>query len=175
MAAAVLAVLLVSCGDEEDSPAPVAAATTTSTVVARPPHTAELTTTDGNRYRITLTLGPRSATGAADECPGPATHGRTYLPVTLTVANQATDRPVPFPPLRIEMTAAPGTKPAQVLVRDAAGNCTFAPRVPSIGPGGSVVFKGTSPAIDEAAAPGSAGAIEVKVSETTFSLAAPVP
>ena len=174
MAAAVLAALLVSCGDEEGSTAPVVAATTTA-VVARAPHTADLTTTDGNRSRITLTLGPRSATGGADECPGPATQGRAYLPVTLTVANQATDRPVPFPPVRIEMTAAPGTKPAQVLVRDTAGNCTFAPRVPSIGPGGSVVFKGTSPAIDDAAAPGTAGAIEVKVSETTFSLAAPVP
>ena len=95
--------------------------------------------------------------------------------MTLTVANVATDRSAPFPPLRVEHTGAPGTKPAQVLVRDQAGTCTFAPRVSAIGPGQTLTFKGTSPAIDDTAAPGSAGQIEVKVSESTFSLAAPVP
>ena len=146
----------------------------TSTTVART-HTAELTTTDGYRYRITVLLGARSATGAPEECPGPATAGRIYLPVTLTVANVATDRPAPFPPIRVEMTTAAGARPAQVMVKDTSGACTFSPRVPSIGPGASVVFKGTSPAIDEAAAAGTAGRIEVKVSESNFSLAAPVP
>ena len=150
--------------------------TTTARAAAPSPYTAELTTTDGYRYRISVVLGGRAATGAADECPsGPATAGRTYLPVTVSVINLATDRPAPFPPLRVEMSAAPGTKPAQVQVRDPGGTCTFAPRVPPLAPGGSVVFKGTSPAIDETAAAGSAGAIEVKVSESTFSLSAPVP
>ena len=60
-------------------------------------------------------------------------------------------------------------------MRDTAGTCTFSPRVASIGPGASVVFNGTSPLIDDGAAPGSAGRIEVKVSETTFTLAAPLP
>ena len=91
------------------------------------------------------------------------------------VANVATDRPAPFPPLRLEMAAPAGTKPAQVLVRDAGGTCTFSPRVASIGAGASVVFNGTSPLIDETAAAGTAGRIEVKVSETTFSVSAPLP
>jgi hypothetical protein len=38
-----------------------------------------------------------------------------------------------------------------------------------------VVFNGTSPLIDDGAAAGAAGRIEVKVSESTFSLAAPLP
>lgn len=165
----------MSCGDDgATSTTAAGVATTTSTVAAPATRSAELTTTDGYRYRITLALGPRSATGGTG-CPAPATAGRTYLPVTVTVANLATDRPAPFPPLRIEMVEAPGTKPAQVPVRDPAGTCTFAPRVPSIGPGGSVVFEGTSPPVDDGAAPGSAGAIEVKVSESTFSLSAPLP
>lgn len=117
-----------------------------------------------------MAVGPRSPTGGS-ECPGTAAPGRAYAPVTVTVVNQAADRPAPFPPIRIEMTAAPGTKPAQVLVRDGAGTCTFAPRAPSIGAAGSVVFKGTTAAIED----GAGGSVEVKVSETTFSLAAPVP
>lgn len=180
MAAAVAAVaaLLVSCGDD----APVTTGpgqdrpTTTTRAAAALPYAAELTTSDGNRYRITLALGARSAAGAPDECPpGPPTAGRTYLPVIVTVANLATDRPAPFPPLRVELAAAPGTKPAPVQVRDAGGTCTFAPRVGPIAPGATVVFKGTSPAIDEAAAAGAAGAIEVRVSESAFALSAPVP
>ena len=95
--------------------------------------------------------------------------------VTMVVANEATDRPAPFPPLRIEMTTAPGSKPSPVLVRDPSGACTFTPRAGSIAPGGSVVFNGSSPAIDPAAAPGAAGRIEVNASERRFSLVAPVP
>jgi len=166
--------LLAACGEDPADDAPGQPATT-SVVAADRAYTSDLTTTDGYRYRITVLVGARSPTGAPDACPGPSTPGRHYLPVTLTVANAATDRPAPFPPVRLELTTAPGTKPAQILVRDSAGVCTFSPRVPPIGPGASAVFHGTSPAIDDTAGPGSAGTIEVKVSETTFSLAAPVP
>ena len=184
MAGALAAAVLAACGEDPamettgQAPAPsttvTAAPATTSTTIART-YTADLTTTDGYRYTITVLLGARAATGAPEECPGPASAGRIYLPVTVTVANAATDRPAPFPPLRVEMTTTAGARPAQVMVRDTSGACTFSPRVPSIGPGASVVFKGTSPAFDEAAAPGTAGRIEVKVSESTFSLVAPVP
>ena len=171
--------MLGACGDEPAEEAPgqtgsTAALATTSTTAPGRAYTADLTTTDGYRYTITVLVGERSPTGAAD-CPGTATPGKAYLPVTLTVANGATDRAAPFPPVRVELTGPPGTKPGQVLVRDAAGACTFTPRQPSIAPGASAVFKGSSPAIDAAAGSGSAGQIEVKVSETTFSLAAPVP
>jgi hypothetical protein len=152
------------------SPAP-----TTSTTVAGRSYAGDFTSSDGYRYRITLAVGGRPAAGAVLDCPATATPGRYALPVTLMVANVASDRSAPFPPVRLEMAAPAGTKPAQVLVRDAAGACTFSPRVASIGPGASVVFNGTSPLIDEAATTGSAGRIEVKVSETTFSLTAPLP
>lgn len=95
--------------------------------------------------------------------------------MTLTVANQSTDRAAPFPPVRIEMATSQGTRPGQVMVKDASGTCTFSPRVSSISPGASVVFRGTTPAIDESATDGSAGRIEVKVSETAYSLTAPIP
>ena len=147
----------------------------TSTTTPERSYTADLTTTDGHRYRITLLVGDRSSTGAAADCPGTPPPGKSYVPVTVTVANAAPDRPAPFPPVRIELTGPPGTKPGQVLVRDAAGACTFSPRQPSIGPGASAVFEGSSPAIDAAAGSANAGQIEVKVSETTFSLVAPVP
>ena len=180
--AAILATAtLAACGEEPADDAPgqtvtsqVAAAPTSTTVPGRS-YAADLTTTDGYRYKITVLVGPRSPTGSPEACPGTATAGRSHLPVTLTVANAATDRAAPFPPVRVELTTAPGAKPGQVLVRDPAGACTFSPRIPSIGPGASAIFQGTSPAIDDAAGEGTAGRIEVKVSETTFSLAAPVP
>jgi len=172
------AALLAACGDEPDEEAPgqtdTSAAAAPATV-AEGSHTADLTTTDGHRYRITMLLGPRSPTGTAEACPGAPGRAGWHLSVTLTVANAAADRPAPFPPVRIELTAGAGSKPGQVQLRDPAGTCTFSPSLPSIAPGASVVFRGTSPAIDEAAAAGSAGQIEVKVSETTFSLTAPVP
>jgi hypothetical protein len=152
----------------------VASQATTSTVAGRS-YAADFTSTDGYRYRITLAVGGRPAPGAVLDCPATPTAGRYFLPVTLMVANLATDRPAPFPPVRLEMAAPAGTKPPQVLVRDAAGACTFSPRVASIGPGASVVFNGTSPLIEETAAAGAAGRIEVKVSETAFSLTAPLP
>lgn len=134
----------------------------------------ELVTTDGYRYKVTVAVGPPSATGGP-ECPRPAVSGRSFLPVTVIVANAAGDRSAPFPPLRIELTRGADSKPAQVLVRDPSGSCTFTPRVPSLAPSASVVFNGSSPAIDQAASPGSAGRIEVNVSESRFTLAAPVP
>jgi hypothetical protein len=179
---AVAAALLGACGDDPADEAPgqvtttaAAQGATTSTTVAGRSYAADFTSTDGYRYRITLALGGRPASGAVLDCPGTPTAGRYSLPVTLMVANLATDRPAPFPPVRLEMAAPAGTKPAQVLVRDAAGTCTFSPRVASIGPGASVVFNGTSPLIEETAVAGAAGRIEVKVSETTFSLTAPLP
>jgi hypothetical protein len=144
---------------------------TTSTTRA-PTYASELTTTDGHRYQVTLVLGDRTATGAADQCPTPATPGRYVVPVTLTVANLAADRPAPFPPLRVELATAPGTRPGQVMVTDQAGGaCTFAPRMPSIAPGATVSFRGTTPPVEE----GGGGRVEVKVSESSFTLAAPLP
>jgi hypothetical protein len=174
------ALLVGACGDDTvdqttGQGVPTTAQAATSTTVAARTYTADLTSTDGYRYTISVVVGPPSATGAADACPGTATAGKVYVPVTLTVANTAADRAAPFPPVRVELAGAPGSKPGQVMVRDTTGACTVTPRVPSIGAGASAVFKGTSPAIDSTAAPGTAGRIEVKVSETTFSLAAPVP
>lgn len=178
---AALGGLLVACGD---SPTVSASGQATSTTVVVAPtstvtvpghsYDAELTTTDGYHYKVTVALGVPSATGGTD-CPGPAVAGRAYVPVTLILANEAKDKSAPFPPLRIEMTAAAGAKPAQVLVRDTTGACTFTPRVAAIGPGASVVFNGSSPAVDAAAPPGSAGKIQVSVSENAFSLVAPLP
>jgi hypothetical protein len=185
VATLVAGALLGACG-EDPADQGVAAGQVTSTTTAASPVTttaaaaarnvtSELTTADGYRYRISLVVNGPSATGRAGECPGTATPGKSYLPVTLTVANAATDRSAPFPPVRIEMATTSGAAPARVLVLDGSGACTFSPRIPSLGPGGSAVFNGTSPAIDQAAATGSAGKIEVKVSETTFSLTVPVP
>jgi hypothetical protein len=176
------AALLGACGDEPADEAPgqvtttaAAAQAATSTTVAGRSYAADFTSTDGYRYRITIAVGGRPAAGAVLDCPGTATAGSYFVPVTLMIANLATDRPAPFPPVRLEMAAPAGAKPVQVLVRDAAGSCTFSPRVASIGPGASVVFNGTSPLIDEKAPAGGAGGIEVKVSETTFTLTAPLP
>lgn len=177
------AALLGACGDDPADEAPgqvtttalAAQAPTTSTTVAGRSYGADFTSADGHRYRITLAVGGRPAAGAVLDCPATPAAGRYALPVTLMVANLATDRPAPFPPVRLEMAAPAGTKPAQVLVRDAAGTCTFSPRVASIGAGASVVFNGTSPLIEEGAGAGAAGRIEIKVSESTFSLTAPLP
>jgi hypothetical protein len=179
---AAVAALLGACGDEpadqaagQASTTAVAPGATTSTSVAGHSYAADFTSTDGYRYRITLAVGSRPPAGAVLDCPATPTAGRYSLPVTLMVANLATDRPAPFPPVRLEMGAPAGTKPAQVLVRDAGGTCTGSPRVASIGAGASVVFNGTSPLIEETAAAGAAGRVEVKVSETTFGLSAPLP
>ena len=174
---AVAAALVGACGDDpavEDAgqPATTAQATTAPSTTLGQTYTSELTTTDGHRYKVTVLVGDRSATGSPDECPTTPVPGRYFVPVTLTVANLAADRPAPFPPLRVELATAPGTRPGQVMVKDQAGGaCTFTPRVPSIGPGAAVTFRGTTPPLES----GSAGRIEVKVSESSFTLAAPVP
>jgi len=171
----IVAGLLAACGDDPSTVAGPPRPAPAATIATVPGHSyeSELVTTDG-RYKVTVAVGPPSATGGA-ECPRPASAGRNFLPVTVIVANEAADRPAPFPPLRIEMTSGAGAKPGQVLLRDPSGACTFTPKVPALSPGASVVFNGTSPAIDQAAAPGSAGRIEVSVSESRFTLAAPVP
>lgn len=183
MGLAVLGGLLASCGDAPTvtgpgqaaaTTTPRAAASTTAVTVAGHSYDGELTTADGYHYMVTVALGVASPTGGAD-CPGAAAAGRSFLPITLIVANEARDRPAPFPPLRIELTTAAGAKPAQVPVRDPTGACTSTPRVAAIGPGASVVFNGSSPAVDPAAAPGSAGRIQVSVSENNFTLVAPLP
>ncbi|MFP5319713.1 MAG: hypothetical protein ACLGI2_15625 [Acidimicrobiia bacterium] len=118
-------------------------------------------------------MGDKVTAASADLCaaaPGP---GRAAVQVTLTVANVETNRPAPSPPVRIELNGPGGRQ--QVLVKDRAGSCTFTPRVPQIAAGESVVYSGTTPAITADAAPGSAGQVEVAVSETRFSLSAPVP
>jgi len=178
----IVAALLGACGDDPAEEAPGQATTTAAAAPAITPtttggssYTGELTTTDGHRYRVTLAIGTRSQVAGVQECPATPAAGRYSLPVTLIVANASTERAAPFPPVRLEMAAPAGTRPPQVLVRDTAGSCTSSPRVTSIGPGGSAVFNGTTPPIEEGAAAGSAGRIEVKVSETTFTLAAPLP
>jgi len=157
--------LFAACGDSPvvQTTGQTAPPTTGTTPAAPSPRSMDLTTTDG-RYVITLVVGAPSSTGAT-ECPGAPTAGTAYLPVTLIVANAAT----------VELAGAAGTKPGQVMLRDPAGQCTFSPRQPSIAAGASATFKGTSPAIDASAAAGSAGQIEVKVSETTFTLTTRVP
>ena len=171
---AVLGGLLAACGHPTPTVTASPSVPASTTTLAGHSYEGELTTTDGYRYKVTVALGARSSTGGP-ECAGTPAAGRSFLPVTLIVANLASDRAAPFPPLRVELTAGVGAKPVQVLVRDAAGNCTSTPRVASVAPGGSVVFNGTSPPIDDAAAPGSSGRIEVNVSESRFSLAAPLP
>jgi len=171
IALVVLVGLLTACGDTATTNSAGVATTTTEPGRAV---TGELTTSDGYRYGVTVVVEKGSATGSPD-CPATAVAGKVFLPVTLTVVNRSADRAVPLPPLRIEMTAAPGTKPAQVLVRDPSGACTFTPKVPQIAPGASAVFRGSTPAIDEGAAAGTAGRIQVSVSENSFSLVSPVP
>ena len=178
--------LLAGCGDEtvtETGQAPPTSASATTVLV--PPTSAapmrsvvaQFTSNDGYRYNITLSVGAQPAPAKADECPpaAPVVAGTSTLPVALTVRNEAADKPAPFPPLRVELTSGGAVAPQQVLVRSGAAGCTFTPRMASIGPGESVTFRGTSPAIATTAASGSVGKIVVSASETTFSVSAPVP
>lgn len=181
--AVALALALAGCGDEdgsdggtqaatEEAPTTAGAPTSTSTTAsAARTHSADFTSTDGYRYRIVVALGENG------DCQAPPSAGRSSLPLTLTVTNQSADRPAPFPPLRIELRneVTGGEVRERVLVRDPSGTCTFTPRVSSIAAGASVTFAGATPPLPDGAAPGSAGRIEVAVSESSFSLAAPVP
>lgn len=174
---------LVACGADQS---PVVQGSTPATTVTTEPQPTTTTTspvrtfaqdatTADAQYRITLTVGERTTSPLADECP-PAqalAAGNSVLRVSITVANPSTTRAAPFPPLRVEMTGPGGRQ--EVLVRDPTGTCSFTPKVALIGPGETVVFKGTTPAIADSAAPGSAGQVEVSISENRFSLVAPVP
>lgn len=184
-AAALALATLVGCGSDQDptvvrgQSATTTTSTTGATTAVAPTTTVprtfsgDLTSTDGYRYRITLEVGDKLTAAAADECAAAPGAGRAAVRVTLTVANTETNRPAPSPPVRIELNGPGGRQ--QVLVRDPTGTCTFTPRVPSIGAGQSVVYRGTTSALAADAAPGSAGQVEVAVSETRFSLSAPVP
>jgi hypothetical protein len=186
-AAALALVAVAGCGSDQDPTVASGQSATTTTTTTGTGATAtvapttsvprafsgDLTSTDGYRYRITLEVADKLTAASAEECaaaPGP---GRAAVRVKLTVANTEANRPAPSPPVRIELNGSGGRQ--QVLVRDPTGMCTFTPRVPSIGAGQSVVYRGTTPAIAADAAPGSAGQVEVAVSETRFSLSAPVP
>ena len=172
-AAALLA--LAGCGSDQDPTIDAGQSGTSTTVPAATTTTAprsfsgELTSSDGYRYRIVLDVGDRLPAASADDCATAAGGVR----VTLTVANVDTTRPAPSPPVRIELNGPGGRQ--QVMVKDRSGACTFTPRVPSIGAGESVVYRGSTPAVTANAAAGSAGQVEVAVSETRFSLSAPVP
>jgi len=169
--------VLAGCGGDDPTVTETGQAPMTSQAAPAREFNGELTSTDGYTYAITLSVASSPAAPKADECPpaSPAVAGTSTYPVTLTVRNQAADRPAPFPPLRIEMTSGGAVAPQKVLVRAPDGTCTFTPRVSAIPPGSSVSFRGTSPAIATGAAPGSVGKIEVSVSESRFSVAAPVP
>jgi hypothetical protein len=184
--------LLAGCGDDSatetrtgqatattagPSPTRTTSTSAAATSAATRDFAGELTSTDGYKYAITLSVASQPAATKADECPPatPAVAGTSTYPVSLTVRNMAADKPAPFPPLRVELTSGGAVAPQQVLVRAPAGTCTFTPRVTSLGAGESVTFRGTSPPIATAAAPGSVGKIEVSVSETRFSVAAPMP
>ncbi|MGI8776164.1 MAG: hypothetical protein ACR2LJ_01950 [Acidimicrobiales bacterium] len=129
-------------------------------------------TTANGRYRIVVTVGDRTPASSPKACVPAAAPGKTALAVTVTVTNDGTASS-PFPPLRVELNA--GGSPAPVQVRDSSGTCSFTPHEPDIEGGASLVLPGATPAIDAGAAPGSAGQVEVSLSENTFSLAVPVP
>jgi len=172
-AAALLA--LAGCGSDQDptidagQPGTSTTAPAVTTTTAPRTFSGDLTSSDGYRYRITLEVGDRLTAASADECATAAGGMR----VTLTVANAETTRPAPSPPVRIELNGPGGRQ--QVMVQDRSGACTFTPRVPSIGAGESIVYRGSTPAVAAGAASGAAGQVEVAVSETRFSLNAPVP
>lgn len=183
--AALALVALAGCGSDQDPTVASGQSATTTTAATDPTTTlaptttvprtysGDLTSTDGYRYRITLDVGDKLTTASADDCAAAPGAGRVAVRVTLTVVNTESNRPAPSPPVRIELNGPGGRQ--QVLVRDPAGTCTFTPRVASIGAGQSVVYRGSTPAVAADAAAGSAGQVEVAVSETRFSLSAPVP
>ncbi len=176
-----LAVVLAACGSDQDptlggNQAPGTSVTTaaaTTTTTGPRIFTGEATSGDGHRYRVTVEVGERlTAPQAAELCGANPGAGASSLAVTLTVANIG-ERTAPSPPLRLELVVAGGREPVQV--RDAAGACTFTPRVSHIDPGASVVYRGSTPPIGADAAPGAAGRVEVSMSESRFTLVAPVP
>ncbi|HEX3393270.1 MAG TPA: hypothetical protein VHS52_01975 [Acidimicrobiales bacterium] len=129
-------------------------------------------TTANGTYRIALTVGDRSPAGAPTACAPSPVAGKTALAVTVTVSNEG-GASSPFPALRVELNA--GGSPAPVPVRDSSGTCSFTPHEPDIAGGASVVLPGATPAIADSAGPGSAGRVEVAISESAFSVGVPVP
>lgn len=173
-AGALAAGLLAACGDDGGTTAETGAQQAATTTTAAGPTTAvtaapartftsETTSNDGVRFRITVNVGERGSTAVPGDCSLTLARG---VPVSLVITN-LTDRTAPFPPLRVEQVAPGGGSRDQVQVRDPSGTCTFTPRVPSIGPNQTITFQG--------AAPAPTGQIEVSISETRFTLVAPLP
>ncbi|MFN2608374.1 MAG: hypothetical protein ABR511_10890 [Acidimicrobiales bacterium] len=147
--------------------------TGSSSTAPRPASATDVTTTsDGNRIRVTVAVGPGSGDPACIPAVAP---GTTALPVVVTVGNEQADRAVPFPPVRVELLRG-GDPPIPVPVELSPGAaCSFTPRVSSLAPGASVAFHGATPGVDTSAAPGSAGRVTASVSESTFAVSVPVP
>ncbi len=171
----VVALALAGCGSDPPKGAGTSGGGTTSvpggTGSARSA-TGTATTANGS-YRITLAVGDRSPGGTATVCAPGAAPGKSSLSVVVTVVNADNGRAVPFPPLRVELNA--GGSPAPVPVRDSSGTCSFTPHDGALDPGASATLPGATPAIDDNAAPGSAGRVEVAISENDFTLGLPVP
>ncbi len=174
-AAGLLVVLaLAACGSDPPKASATYGGTTTSAPGgAGSAHSATGTATTANgRYRITLAVDDRTPGGTATVCAPGAAPGRSSLSLVVTVVN-AENRAVPFPPLRVELNA--GGSPAPAPVRDSSGTCSFTPHDGALDAGASVTLPGATPAIDDKAAAGSAGRVEVAISENDFTLAVPVP
>lgn len=170
-----LVVVAAGCGSSS-KPAVTGGSTTTvspapgATTSARSA-TGTATTANGT-YRVLVTVGDRSPASAPTVCPPSPVVAKTALAVTVTVSNEG-GASSPFPALRVELNA--GGSPAPVPVRDSSGTCSFTPHEPDIAGGASVVLPGATPAIADSAAPGSAGRVEVSISESAFSVGVPVP
>ncbi len=174
-AAGLLVVLaLAACGSDPPKRSATYGATTTSAPggTGSSRSVTGTATTANAHYRITLALGDRTPGGTATVCAPAASPGRTSLSVVVTVVN-TDNRAAPFPPLRVELNA--GGSPAPVPVRDSSGTCSFTPHDGALEAGASVTLPGATPAIDDNAPPGSAGRVEVALSENDFAMGAPVP
>lgn len=176
--AAASATVAIAAGCGSGSAKPVdgtgSTSTTTTTVVADPTRTATGTaTTHDGRYRITLSVG-RPGPGAPVVACAPATPaGTSALPVSVIVANDDPGRAVTFPALRVELVG--GGPPTPVPVRNSSGACSFTPHETALEAAASVVLPGATPAISDSAPAGSAGRVEVAISENDFSIGVPVP
>jgi hypothetical protein len=165
LAAGVAVVTLVACGGGSPSRPTTNDGRRTATGLA--------TTADGH-YVVTLAVGGTPSVGGDTTCSPPAAAGRVRLPVALTVRSSGTAETVAFPPVRVELVT--GDRREQVALAGLGGGaCSFTPRVAEVRPRTSVVFVGSTPEIDARAAPGTAGRVEVGISENTFSLMLPIP
>ncbi len=168
-----LALALAACGSDPPKGSATSGGATTAPSGAGSARSVTGTATTANgHYRITLAVGAGTPGGAATVCAPGAAPGGSSLSVGVTVVN-TDNRAAPFPPLRVELDA--GGSPAPVPVRDSSGTCSFTPHDGALQAGASVTLPGSTPAIDDNAAPGSAGRLEVAISENDFTLAVPVP